>query len=182
MTSQPASRSLILIGFMGAGKSSVGRALAAKLGWGFIDLDEHIERREGREVAEIFRQEGEAGFRQLEYEAFVELVEELSTGSEKVIALGGGAFAQEAVAELIEQAGIPTVFLDASIDVLWLRCKRQCEAEKKERPLLGSAREFRNLYEQRRLHYSRASLIQQTGGKTVDEIVTELILALDLNR
>src|ERR1700730_3984497 len=104
MTAQSPSRCVVLLGYMGAGKSSVGRALAASLGWSFNDLDEYIERREGREVAEIFRQEGEAGFRQLEYEAFVELIGELSTGSEKVIALGGGAFTQETVAELIEEA------------------------------------------------------------------------------
>jgi shikimate kinase len=182
MTSQPVSRALILIGFMGAGKSSVGRALAANLGWRFIDLDERIEQREGRRVAEIFRKDGEAGFRRMEYEALAGLLDEPATVPEKVIALGGGAFAQEAVAELIGRARISTVFLDAGIDELWSRCKRQSEEERTERPLLGSPEGFRKLYELRRPSYSRASLIQQTGGKTVDEIAAELILALGINR
>ena len=74
---------------MGAGKSSVGRRLAKQLGWKFIDLDEEIERRERRQIAEIFREEGEPHFRSLERLCLKDLS---SSASKAVIALGGGAY------------------------------------------------------------------------------------------
>ncbi len=165
---------------MGAGKSCVGRALAAALGWAFEDLDEWIERREKREIAEIFRESGEGEFRRLENAALKALL--LASGSrrEKVIALGGGAFVQEANSSLIEAARIPTAFLDADVEELWNRCERQSREEAIERPLMGSRERFRNLYEQRRPHYLKASLRQDTGGKSVKQIVAELIEALGL--
>jgi shikimate kinase len=166
---------------MGAGKSSVGQALAQQLGWAFEDLDERIERREGQKVAEIFRGSGEAGFRRSEQAALKELLEELrSTGMAKVIALGGGAFVQESNAALLETAKIPTAFLEASVEELWVRCKSQSEKQGIERPLLGSLEGFRDMYQQRRPHYLKASLRHETGGKTVEQIAAELIQAFGL--
>jgi len=167
---------------MGAGKSSVGRALAEQLGWAFQDLDERIEQREKQKVTEIFRNSGESGFRKAEQAALKESLEDLSGGPEKVMALGGGAFVQESNATLIEAANIPTVFLDANVEELWARCQLQSERQGIERPLLGSPEGFRKLYEQRRPHYLRASLKQATGGKAVAEIAAELIQTLGLEK
>ena len=87
---------------MGAGKSSVGRVMGELLGWVFEDLDERIELRERRAVAEIFRDSGEAAFREAEHAALKELLEELRSGPEKVVALGGGAFVPPRNVVLIE--------------------------------------------------------------------------------
>ena len=172
----------MLVGFMGAGKSSVGRALAAQLGWSFEDLDQRIERREDRTVAEVFRDSGEAEFRRSEHEALKELLEEWNAASGKVIALGGGAFVHESNALLIESLKIPTVFLDAAVDELWRRCTRQSAESGTERPLLKESEGFRELYEKRRPYYLKASLIHDTGGKIVEQIAAELIQVLGLTR
>jgi shikimate kinase len=179
---QPGINAFVLIGFMGAGKSSVGRSLSEQLGWAFEDLDDRIERRERRKVHEIFRDSGESGFRRAEHAALKELLTELETGAERIVALGGGAFAQRENARLIKAGGVPTVFLDADVEELWRRCRRQAEEQGTERPLLSSLETFRELYELRRPHYLKASLKQETGGKTVAEIAAELVKALGLNR
>jgi shikimate kinase len=173
---------VILVGFMGAGKSSVGRALAEQLGWTFEDLDDRVERREGRKVPEIFRDSGEVGFRRAEHAALKELMRELQTAPERIVALGGGAFAQKENARLVEAAGVPTIFLDAGVDELWRRCRQQAEQEGMERPLRGSPERFGELYQARRRHYLKASFRQETGGKSVEEIATEVIEALGLER
>jgi shikimate kinase len=172
----------MLIGFMGAGKSSVGRALGERLGWAFEDLDERIERRERRKVHEIFRDSGEPAFRRAEHAALKELLSELRIDARKIVGLGGGAFVQRENARLIKAKGIPTVFLDAAVEELWRRCRKQAEQQGTERPLLGSLESFRELYEARRPHYRKALLRQQTGGKTVAEIAAEVVEALGLNR
>ncbi len=179
---QSGLRAVVLIGFMGAGKSSVGRALGEQLAWTFEDLDERIERRERRKVPEIFRDSGEAEFRRAEHAALEEVLSELRTGAEKILALGGGAFVQEENVRLIEAGGVSTVFLDAGVEELWERCRQQTERQGIERPLLSSLESFRELYEKRRPHYSKASLRQETAGKTVAESAAEVILALGLNR
>jgi shikimate kinase len=179
---RPRMQAVILVGFMGAGKSSVGRVLAEHLGWTFEDLDDRIERREKRKVAEIFRDAGEVGFRHAEHEALKDLLDGLRSGAEKVVALGGGAFVQELNIRLLAAAKLPTVFLDAGVAELWGRCQRQAEEQGMERPLQGSLEEFRDLYEKRRPHYLRASLRQETGGKAVTEIAAELVHALGLGR
>ena len=174
-------RGIVLIGFMGAGKSSVGGALGQRLGWAFEDLDQRIEIREGRKVADIFRDSGEAGFRRAEHAALQELLEELKPGDEKIIALGGGAFVQKENASLLEASGVPTVFLDGDAAELWRRCRQQAENTGTERPLLGSLESFRTLYEARRPHYLKAAFRQDTVGKTVEEIAKALVQALGLD-
>src|SRR6185295_16056948 len=86
---------IFLVGFMGSGKSTVGRVLAEELGWGFADLDEDIEKREGMAIAEIFDSRGEAEFRKAETAALRERVRMVEGGRPWVIALGGGAFLNE---------------------------------------------------------------------------------------
>jgi shikimate kinase len=169
-----------LIGFMGAGKSSVGQALAELLGWSFEDLDQRIERREQSRVAEIFRDSGEVGFRRAEHAALKELLDELRAGVHRIVAFGGGTFVQRRNARLVES--VPTVFLDASAQELWRRCQRQAFEQGVQRPLLGSLAEFRELYVSRRPHYLKASLRQVTSGKTIDQIATEVVKALGLSQ
>jgi shikimate kinase len=167
---------------MGAGKTSVGHALAERLGWTFEDLDERVARREQRSVGEIFRASGEAEFRRAEQEALRELLAEVVAGSRRVIALGGGAFVHEPTARLIDDARITTVFLDAGIEELLTRCTEQAQRQGIERPMLSTSSAFRELYEKRRPYYLKASLHQETGGKNIGQIVTELITTLDVTR
>src|SRR5262249_57270029 len=94
---------------MGAGKTTVGRRLAKKLGWKFVDLDGEIERREGRAVADIFKEYGEPHFRDLERLC----LRDLSASSNTVIALGGGAFIDSQSRDLVEKSGL-TVWLKLS--------------------------------------------------------------------
>lgn len=160
---------------MGAGKSSVGAALSRRLGWPFEDLDERIQARERRSIEEIFRQSGEAGFRQMEHSALRAVVGELGP-SAKVLALGGGAFAQPDNAALLEEAGLATIFLDAPAEELFRRCQEQAL----ERPLRGDVQEFQRLYERRRPSYMKAGLRIETAGKDVEEVAAEAIIRLGL--
>jgi len=168
-------RAVVLVGFMGAGKSSVGAALSRRLGWPFEDLDERIQAREQRSIEQIFRQSGEAVFRQLEHEVLRSLVGELGA-STRIVALGGGAFAQANNAALLEEAGLPTIFLDAPAEELFRRCQQQ----QLERPLRGDVKEFHRLYEDRRPCYLKAGLRIETAGKDVEEVAAEAITRLGL--
>jgi len=171
---------VFLVGFMGAGKSSVGRALGQQLNWLFEDLDDRIEQREQRPIAEIFRDSGEPAFRRAERLALAQVLEQLQSGVFKIIALGGGAFAQRAVVELIEASGVPTVFLDAPVEELWERCRQQEAQTEAERPLLKDIDQFRQLYDSRHQSYRKASLKIQTGGRTVSAIADEIAEKLGL--
>jgi shikimate kinase len=171
---------LILVGFMGAGKTSVGRILANKLDWTFEDLDDRIERRERRTVPEIFHHEGEQAFRRCEHSALRELLGELGHRAQKIIALGGGAFVQNENLQLIESAGLSTLFLDAPVDELWRRCNGG-ERPAMDRPLLGKLESFCDLYYARRPYYLKAGFTQQTGGKASEQVAAEIIQLLGLD-
>jgi hypothetical protein len=107
----PALRTIVLVGFMGAGKTSVGRILSKRLGWAFEDLDDRIQAREQRTIEDIFRNSGEAAFRQIEHDALRAALSDRKKAC--ILALGGGAFVQSSNAELLKSAGLPVVFLDA---------------------------------------------------------------------
>jgi len=166
---------VFLVGFMGAGKTSVGRALAKLLGWRFEDLDDRLQAREGRTIERIFAESGEPEFRRIESETLQELLAE-EGDSPRVVALGGGAFVQRENAAMLEQAGAPAVFLDAAPDELYRRC---CQ-EETERPLRRDAVEFRRLYEVRRPHYLKATLRIETSGKEVGAVAAEVVSKLSL--
>jgi shikimate kinase len=177
------ARAVFLVGFMGAGKSSVGRALGQRLNWVFEDLDDRIELREKRSVAKIFRYSGEAAFRRAETLALKQVIEELQGGISRIVALGGGAFAQQKNRALIGSAGGLTVFLDATADDLWIRCWRQAYESGAQRPLLKrSWKQFEKLYQSRRAHYEKASLQVKTSYRKIDAIAAEIEQLLELKR
>jgi shikimate dehydrogenase len=103
------SQKVVLVGFMGAGKTTVGRQLAARLGMAFVDVDEAVSASQGRGIAQIFAEDGEAGFRALEAATIADLL----TGAPAVIALGGGALATEAVRRSL--VGQQVILLDISL-------------------------------------------------------------------
>ena len=174
--------SVFLVGFMGAGKTSVGRALGQRLNWIFEDLDDRIQSREGRTVAEIFQDSGETEFRRAEHAALQHVLQELRGGGARIVALGGGAFVQRENAALLKAFSAPTVFLDAPVEELWQRCCTQASETGAERPLLRSVEQFRKLYETRRNSYRKAALKVQTGKRTVESISAEIEQKLGLKK
>ena len=167
---------------MGAGKTSVGRVLGRRLNWVFEDLDDRIAAREGRTVTEIFRDSGESEFRRAEHAALEHVLHELRGGVARIVALGGGAFAQKENAALLRGSCVSTVFLDAPVEDLWQRCCAQASETGAERPLLRSVAEFRDLYQIRRSAYSQALLRIQTGDRTVETIAAEIAETLGLKK
>jgi shikimate kinase len=161
---------------MGAGKTTAGAALARHLGWSFIDLDDIIIARAGRSVPHIFREEGEASFREYETAALREVIDDHLPLQQTIVALGGGAFVQPQNLGLIREAKQPTVFLDADLPEL----QKRCAVEEGTRPLFRDENQFRQLYEARRSGYMKADLRVDTTGKSVDEIVNEVLFAIGI--
>ncbi len=169
-------RAVFLIGFMGAGKTTVGQALARRLKWHFVDLDERIEARAGRSIARIFAESGEEAFRQAETAALRDLLGKLQVEKPAVIALGGGAPARKENAELLAACGELLVFLDAPFEIVDARCRATGTA----RPLFGEAESTHQLYENRRPHYLKATLRVDTASQSVEQAAAEIISALSL--
>ncbi len=143
---------IYLTGFMGAGKTTIARALAERLGWEFVDLDAEIAAQEGAEITEIFDTRGEDAFRRIEREAVKTWVHRVGRGMPSVIALGGGTFAQPENLDLLENHGI-SIWLDCPIEIL----RARVAADAGTRPLARDRASFERLYEERRAGYSRAS-------------------------
>lgn len=167
MTAPP--RVIVLIGFMAAGKSTVGRAVAARLGWRFIDLDEEIERRAGMTIAEMFRAHGERAFRARE----ADLTRELSSYDRVVLAPGGGwVTGENALTELSGRAW-----------VVWLRigaeeAVRRARASGTVRPLLAGDDPLGaaiRLLAAREPLYRQAHAVIDVEGRDTDDIVEELL-------
>jgi shikimate kinase len=156
---------IFLVGFMGAGKSRIGRELASHLGWTFIDLDEQIERSEKMAIREIFSRFGEAHFRSLEHES----VKRLSAQTRVVIALGGGAYINPKNRSLAESTGL-TVWLKVSFDNVVHRVTMDGT-----RPLFASPDQARQLYEDRMPIYSMARVHVSTDGREPASIVDEIL-------
>ena len=138
-----------IVGFMGAGKSTVGKALARRLGWTFVDLDDEIEAAAGASIAGIFAQRGEPAFRALETEALRRLI---ARPGDFVIALGGGAFTIEANRGLLRGHGT-SVWLDCPFELVQRRV-----AQETQRPLARDPVRFAELYRTRRESYALADL------------------------
>jgi shikimate kinase len=163
-------RCVVLIGFMGAGKTTVGRALAKSLRWNFLDLDDVIEQREHKDVAEIFALFGEPAFRSMESEALEALLQDRQAGGDLVLALGGGAFVQKQNRDALISAGAITVLLEAPLEEL----RRRCQAEQKARPLARQDARFNELFAVRRADYALARFTVQTLGKSVEQVTAEI--------
>jgi shikimate kinase len=162
---------IYLVGFMGSGKSTVGRALARHIGWRFADLDEDIENRERQTINEIFEKKGEEEFRRLEAECLEKRIQDVARGVPWVIAVGGGCFTRLENLDLIQNHGI-SIWLDASLDVI-----RQRIAHSTHRPLARDPKQVEELYWARRTCYQRADFridIASNDSAAATEAVLQL--------
>ena len=166
------TRRILLTGFMGAGKSTIGRALAARLEWTFLDLDRHIEQRTQATIPSLFADHGEPKFRRIESAALASAL----CLSNTVIALGGGVPEIHTNRLLIEQTpGTLTVFLDAPFPVLFDRCVLQAL----ERPVLQDPAAAQARFQSRLPLYRRlARITQQTEDLTPPETVEAVLRTL----
>ena len=159
------SRSIVLVGMMGAGKSSVGRRLSIRLGIPFVDADTEIEEAAGMSIPEIFEKHGEPYFRAGEARVIARLLD----GGPQVLATGGGAMMNQQTRDLIRIKGI-SVWLKADLEVLLRRTKRR-----NDRPL---AEMIKDLLPLREPVYSQADIVVQSRDEPHDTIVDEIIAAL----
>jgi len=163
-------RRVFLIGFMGAGKTTVGKVLAQRLGWKFYDLDQLIENREQRSIASIFAESGENAFRAIESAVLTELLEQHLKEDSAVVALGGGAFVQPHNRAALQQAGAVTVLLSAPLEEL----ARRCQSAGNQRPLAGDQKKLEQLFAGRQEAYGLAQFRVETQGKPVQQVVKEI--------
>lgn len=141
---------IYLTGFMGSGKSTIGRLLADRIGWQFVDLDAEIEAAQKMSIVEIFETRGEAEFRRLEREKMGERVRAIECGRPTVLALGGGAIVEPENYALVENNGV-TIWLDCPFETI-----RRRVGAAAHRPLARDPVSFAQLYETRRESYARA--------------------------
>src|SRR4051794_5414523 len=167
-----ARRSVVLVGMMGAGKSSIGRRLAQRLGVVFVDADAEIEAAAGMTIAEIFATYGEPYFRSGEQRVIARLLE----SGPQVLATGGGAFMNAETRRAIRQKGV-SVWLKAEFDVLMKRVKRRATAE---RPMLQGdpAQRIRHLISERYPVYAEADVTVMSRDVSHEVIVAEIITEL----
>ncbi len=160
---------IYLVGFMGCGKTTVGRALARRLGWRFADLDDDIESRQQMTINEIFDRMGEEGFRRIEHEVLKKRVADIARGVPWVLAVGGGCFAQARNAELMANHGI-SIWLDAPIEIVRARI-----AQSGTRPLARDPARFEQLYHERRSAYEKADYRIEVGPGGSPEAVEKIL-------
>jgi shikimate kinase len=156
---------IYLVGFMAAGKTTMARALAKRLDWQAVDIDELIEAREHDSVAGIFARHGEAYFRSVERAV---LLDHLAP-RHQVVATGGGTFADAQNRALINRDGL-SVWLDVPIDRLVTRIPGDGR-----RPLAGDRTSLERLYHQRRPFYEQAHMRLDAGRASVDALVEQLV-------
>ncbi|HEU4371202.1 MAG TPA: shikimate kinase [Methylomirabilota bacterium] len=161
---------VVLVGFMGAGKSACGRLLARRLGRCLVETDDVIVARDGRTIPEIFRQDGEEAFRRLEGEA----VEALRLKSGEVIATGGGLPCRAGRMQALRELGT-VVWLRGDLAELLARAGRSGA-----RPMLNgrTPEELQALYDAREPYYAQAHLTVDTLGLGVDQVVARILAAL----
>lgn len=166
-------KNIFLTGFMGAGKTTVGRILARKLGWRFCDADKVIETMAGKAVSEIFSAQGEEYFRDLESETLASL----SGKTKQVIATGGGAVVREENREAMKKGGV-TIYLKAPVSAIWERVRHS-----KTRPLLDVDNPFdaaEELLRKRAPVYETADITIDTEKLTPEEAASEIMKRLGL--
>ena len=164
---------IYLVGFMGCGKTTIGRLLAERIGWHFADLDHDIEKVHGRTVQQIFASDGEPHFSNLEHHALKARVNEVERGKPCVLALGGGTFVRPDNYALLENNGV-TLWLDAPFELIQKRVPADGT-----RPLAADPVKFRELFDARRSLYSLAD--HRIGIESEDpEVNVDAIIALKL--
>jgi shikimate kinase len=166
------SRSIVLVGMMGVGKSSIGRRLAARLGVPFVDADTEIEKAAGMSIADIFARHGEADFRSGEARVIARLLD----GGPQVLATGGGAVMNADTRAAIKAKGV-SIWLSAELDVLMRRLNKR----KNERPLLQTAdpaATLRQLLLAREPFYAQADLTVHSREVPHDAIVSDIMTSL----
>ena len=165
-------KTIVMVGMMGAGKTAVGRALAARLGVPFLDSDAEIEAAANMTVPEIFVRDGEPFFRRKESQVIARLLDE----ARGVLSTGGGAFLAEANRRMISEKGV-SVWLNAPVEVLWNRVRH-----KDSRPLLRTPNPratLQELYEARKPFYREADLmVLSEGDVSVEQMVDRVLAAL----
>jgi shikimate kinase len=169
ITARLGERSIVLIGMMGVGKSSIGRRLGARLAIPFVDADTEIEKAAGMSIADIFDRHGEAAFRSGEARVIARL---LNSGPQ-VLATGGGAVMNPATRELIQQRGV-SIWLSAEFELLLRRISKR----KAERPMLQTAdpaATLRELLATREPIYAQADLTVESRDVPHDAVVGEII-------
>ena len=159
------TRSIVLVGMMGAGKSSIGRRLAGRLAIPFVDADSEIESAAGMTIAEIFEKHGEPYFRAGEARVIARLLD----NGPSVLATGGGSVMDAHTRDLIREKGV-SVWLNADVDVLVKRTKRRSD-----RPLVDKIKE---LMPQREPFYAESVIVVQSRDEPHDTIVDEIVAAL----
>jgi shikimate kinase len=165
------ARSIVLVGMMGAGKSSIGRRLASELGLPFVDADGEIEAAAGMTISEIFETHGEPYFRSGEARVIARLLE----GGPQVLASGGGAFINPQTRALIGARGV-SVWLKADLDVLMRRIRRRSD-----RPLLKTddpEQTLQRLIEERYPIYAEADVTVYSRDVSHESIVADIVAAL----
>ncbi len=169
------SQTIIIIGFMGCGKTTVGNELARLLNCRAVDLDSWIAEREQRGPTKIIEHDGEAVFRRIETQALGEVLREASGGSVTVIAVGGGAWTTEENRQLIAEQKALTVWLDASFELCWQRIT----AGHKTRPLARSREQAQALYRARRRVYeladARIPVCENNSAREIAKRVTDVL-------
>ena len=160
---------LYLMGFMGSGKTTIGRLLAERLGWNFVDIDEDIEAAERRSIAEIFDTVGEEAFRRIERDAIERRVRAVACGSPTVMALGGGAATQPANVELIETHGV-SIWLSCPFDTVVRRVGQDTA-----RPLARDLKKFEELFYARQEVYGRATFRIEVETDDPDTTVNAIL-------
>jgi shikimate kinase len=165
-------RRIVLVGFMGSGKTTVGRSLAGRLGWAFVDMDARIEEEAGESVADIFRRHGEAGFRERE----AALARALGGRDEVVVAAGGGAFATPATRSALQE-GAATVWLRCDADTILSRVSLDGS-----RPLASSRETILRLLAEREPSYRLADIAVDASGRSPDEVAQEIADGLFASR
>jgi shikimate kinase/3-dehydroquinate synthase len=173
---------LIITGFSGTGKSLVAIEVALRLNWDFLDTDDEIVKQAGKPIAEIFRQDGEARFRELERETIRKACQQRQT----VVAIGGGAIVDPQNYELLAKSGL-IVCLEAKPETIYERLFREaaCSPETEVRPLLANdnpLERIRQLKASRQSHYAKADWTIHTDGLSVNEVAEEVIRASRLLR
>lgn len=160
---------IYLVGFMGSGKSTIGRALAEQIGWTFVDIDTEIEMRAGKRISDIFAEVGEPVFRDLETAVLKAHIAHVEVGQPRVIALGGGAFIQERNWQMVVNNGI-TLWLDCPFETVRRRLDHDTS-----RPLAANRNGLGQLFDDRRPLYARADYRVEVDTDHADEIVQRIL-------